>query len=82
MEKEWNQLVAIFRKYVELHKHLHRFQEIPQQFINDVKKITSILKFQIKFIEKELPEHVLEQLNKMKSVILQIQVDYALANIK
>ena len=48
MEKEWNELVAIFQKYVELHKHLHRFQEIPQQFIDDVKKIHSILKFQIK----------------------------------
>lgn len=82
MQKEWNELVAIFRKYVELHKHLHRFQQIPQQFVDDVKKISSILKFQIKFIEKELPEHVLEQLKQIRSAILQIQVDYALANIK
>lgn len=82
MQKEWNELVAIFRKYVELHKHLHRFQEIPQQFVDDVKKITSILKFQIKFIEKELPEHVLETLTQIKTVMLQIQIDYALANIK
>ena len=82
MEKEWNQFVGIFRKYVELHKHLHRFQEIPQQFVDDVKKISSILKFQIKFIEKELPEHVLETLTQIKTVMLQIRIDYALANMK
>ena len=82
MKKEWNELVAIFRKYVELHKHLHKFQEIPQQFINDVKKIYSFWKFQLKFIEKDLPEQVLETLKQMKMVMLQIQVDYALENMK
>lgn len=81
MEKEWNELVAIFQKYVELHKHLHRFQEIPQQFIDDVKKIHGILKFQIKFVEKELPEQVIDQLNQVKTMVLQIQIDYALAKI-
>jgi len=81
MQKEWNELVAIFHKNVELHKHLKRFQEIPQQFIDDVKKIYSFWKFQTKFIEKELPENALEQLNQMKSIILQIQVDYALAKV-
>ena len=82
MKKEWNELVAIFRKYVELHKHLHKFQEIPQPFKDDVKKIYSFWKFQSTFIEKDLPEHVLETLKQMKTVMLQIQVDYALANIK
>ena len=81
MEKEWNELVGIFQKYVELYKHLHRFQEVPQQFINDVKKLYSILKFQIKFIEKDLPEQLIGQMKQLKSTILQIQVEYALAKV-
>jgi hypothetical protein len=81
MEKEWKELVAIFQKNVELHKHLQRFQEIPQQFIDDVKKLYSFWKFQTRFIEKELPENALEQLNQMKTIIMQIHVDYALAKV-
>lgn len=81
MEKEWGELVAIFQKYVELYKHLHKFQEIPQNFIDDVKKIHSFWKFQVKFIEKELPEVVLEQLNQMKTTVLHIQLEYAFHGI-
>ena len=81
MEKEWKELVAIFQKNVELHKHLKRFQEIPQPFKDDVKKMYSFWKFQTRFIENELPPHVVEQLNQMKSIIMQIQVDYALAKV-
>ena len=81
MEKEWRELVAIFQDYMKLHSHLHKFQQIPQQYIDDVKKIYAQLIFQIKFIEKELPEHVLQQLIEMKNIILKARLDYAMAKI-
>jgi hypothetical protein len=81
MEKEWKELVAIFQDYMKLHSHLHKFQEIPEQYIDNVKKIYSQLIFQIKFIEKELPEHILQQLTEMKNVILKIRLDYAMAKV-
>ena len=81
MQKEWNILVAIFQDYMKLHSHLHKFQEIPQQYVDDVKKIYTQLIFQIKFIEKELPEHVLQQLAQIKSTIANARLDYALAKV-
>jgi len=81
MEKEWKELVAIFQDYMKLHSHLHKFQEIPEQYIDNVKKIYSQLIFQIKFIENELPEHILQQLTEMKNVILKIRLDYAMAKV-
>lgn len=81
MEKEWKELVAIFQDYMKLHSHLHKFQEIPEQYIDNVKKIYSQLIFQIKFIEKELPEHILQQLTEMKNIILKIRLDYAMAKV-
>ena len=70
MQKEWNELVAIFHKNVELHKHLHRFQEIPQQFIDDVKKLYSFWKFQTKFIEeKNEKRFILEAMSFRSSTI-------------
>jgi hypothetical protein len=81
MEKEWRELVAMFQDYMKLHSHLHKFQQIPQQYIDDVKKIYAQLIFQIKFIEKELPEHVLQQLIEMKNIISKARFDYAMAKI-
>lgn len=81
MEKEWNELVGIFQKYVELHKHLKTFQEVPQQFVDDVKKVNNFWKFQSKFIEKELPEELLQKLIEIRKVVSNMRMDYCLAKI-
>jgi hypothetical protein len=80
MEEEFKHLHAIFRKLGELHSHLKKLQEIPPQYIQEVKRVIGDWKFQKNFV-KPLPSQFYEPFMQMETIVSGFWIDFYLEGV-